>query len=376
LKPKLDFISKQLEKIRKEDLYRQLRSSKVNGPYITINKKKLLNLCSNDYLGIPSSKVVIKQMQSSSRLVSGNDSSFNLLEKKLAKHKSQKNALVFPTGYMANLGAITALIQKEDQILSDELNHASIIEACKLSGAKITVYKHNDVNDLKSKINKKHKRKFIITEGIFSMDGDFANLKDITRIAEKNGAITILDDAHGDFTVGKDGRGSADYFGVSKKIDLYISSLSKGLGSFGGYIAADSDIVDLCINKSKSFIYTSALPGFLSEYSLRRFNSNREKYRKKLQKNVQILSSGLKKIGYDIESETHIIPIVIGKEKTTLEFGKYLFDHGVFAQPIRFPTVPKNKARIRVSVTSWLSKMHIEKALSVFDSARQKFNVC
>ena len=375
LKPKLNFISKQLEKIKKEDLYRQLRFSKVNGPYITINKKKLLNLCSNDYLGMPSSNFVIKQMQSSSRLVSGNDSSFNLLEEKLAKHKSQKNALIFPTGYMANLGAITALIQKEDQILSDELNHASIIEACKLSGAKITVYKHNDVNDLKLKISKKHKRKFIITEGIFSMDGDFAMLNDITKIAEKNGAITILDDAHGDFTVGKDGKGSADHFGVSKKIDLYISSLSKGLGSFGGYIAADSSIVDLCINKSKSFIYTSALPGFLSEYSLRRFNSNREKYRKKLQKNVQILSSGLKKLGYDILSETHIIPIVIGKEKTTLEFGKYLYDHGIFAQPIRFPTVPKNMARIRVSVTSWLSKKHIEKTLSVFDSAGQKFGV-
>ena len=375
LKPKLNFISKQLEKIKKEDLYRQLRFSKVNGPYITINKKKLLNLCSNDYLGMPSSNFVIKQMQSSSRLVSGNDSSFNLLEEKLAKHKSQKNALIFPTGYMANLGAIPALIQKEDQILSDELNHASIIEACKLSSAKITVYKHNDINDLKSKISKKYKRKFIITEGIFSMDGDFAKLDDITKIAEKNGAITILDDAHGDFTVGKDGKGSADYFGVSKKIDLYISSLSKGLGSFGGYIAADSSIVDLCINKSKSFIYTSALPGFLSEYSLRRFNSNREKYRKKLQKNVQILSSGLKKLGYDILSETHIIPIVIGKEKTTLEFGKYLYYHGVFAQPIRFPTVPKNKARIRVSVTSWLSKKHIEKALSVFDSAGKKFDV-
>ena len=160
-----------------------------------------------------------------------------------------------------------------------------------------------------------------------------------------------------------------------KKIDLYISSLSKGLGSFGGYIAADSSIVDLCINKSKSFIYTSALPGFLAEYSLKRFNSNREKYRKKLQKNVKHLSSGLRKLGYDIQSETHIIPIVIGKEKTTLEFGKYLYDHGIFAQPIRFPTVPKNKARIRVSVTSWLSKKHIEKALSVFDYTGKKFDV-
>ena len=375
MKPKLDFISKQLEKVKEENLYRQLRLGKVNGPFITINKKRLLNLCSNDYLGIPPSKLNIKQMQSSSRLVSGNDSSFDSLEKKLAQHKSQKSALIFPTGYMANLGAIPALIQKNDQILSDELNHASIIEACKLSGAKITVYKHNDVNDLKSKISKKYKKRFIITEGIFSMDGDYANLKDIVKIAQQNDAITILDDAHGDFTVGKDGKGTANYFEVSKKIDLYISSLSKGLGSFGGYIAAEKNIVDLCINKAKSFIYTSALPGFFVEYSLKRFNSNREKYRKKLLKNVQMLSSGLKKLGYDIKSETHIIPIVIGKEKTTLQFGKYLYDHEVYAQPIRYPTVPKNKARIRVSVTSWLSKTQIENALGVFDSAGQKFDL-
>jgi glycine C-acetyltransferase len=375
LKPKLDFILKQLEKIKKDELYRQLRFGKIEGPFIIFNKKKLLNLCSNDYLGIPSSKLDARQMQSSSRLVSGNDISFNILERKLATHKSQQDSLIFPTGYMANLGAITALIQKGDQVFSDEFNHASIIEACKLSGANITIYKHNDVNDLRSKFNKKYKRKFIITEGIFSMDGDFANLKDITKLVEEKNGITILDDAHGDFTVGNDGKGSADYFGVSKKIDLYISSLSKGLGSFGGYIAADKLIVDLCINKAKSFIYTSALPGFLIEYSLNRFNSNREKYRKKLSKNVKTLSTGLKKLGYEIKSQSHIIPIIIGKEKTSLDFGKYLFNHGIFAQPIRFPTVPKNQARIRISVTSWLTDSHIEKALDVFDSAGQKFGM-
>jgi len=375
LKPKLDFISEQLEKIKKEDLYRKLRPGKVSGPYITIKKKRLLNLCSNDYLGIPASKLDIEQMQSSSRLISGNDSSFNLLERKLAKHKSQQNALIFPTGYMANLGAITALIQKNDQILSDEYNHASIIEACRLTNAEITVYKHNDVVDLKSKISKKHKRQFIITEGIFSMDGDFANLKEITKIADQENAIMVLDDAHGDFTVGKDGKGSANHFGVSKKIDLYISSLSKGLGSFGGYVAANNSIIDLYTNRAKSFIYTSALPAFLVEYSLRRFNSNREKYRKKLCKNIKSLSSGLKKLGYNITSETHIIPIIIGNEKIAIDFGKYLYKNGIFAQPIRFPTVPKNKARIRISVTSWLSDKHIENALDVFGATGQKFNM-
>ena len=375
LKPKFSYINSQLEKIRKNDLYRQLRSGKVNGAFITINRKKLLNLCSNDYLGIPSIKLVTNQMQSSSRLVSGNDLAFNILEKKLAKHKSQQNALIFPTGYMANLGTITAIIRKGDQILSDELNHASIIEACKLSNAKISIYKHNDINDLKSKLNKKYKRKFIITEGIFSMDGDFANLKEITEFAEQKNIITVLDDAHGDFTVGQDGKGSANYFNVSKKIDLYISSLSKGLGSFGGYIASQKNVVDLCINKSKSFIYTSALPSVFVEYSIKRFDSNREKFRKKLGKNVHSISSGLKKIGYKIDSKTHIIPIIIGREKTTLNFGKYLFDKGVYAQPIRFPTVPKNKARIRLSVTSWLTKKQIESVLDVFESAGKKFKI-
>ncbi len=375
LKPKFSYINSQLEKIRKNDLYRQLRSGKVNGAFITINRKKLLNLCSNDYLGIPSIKLVTNQMQSSSRLVSGNDLAFNILEKKLAKHKSQQNALIFPTGYMTNLGTITSIIRKGDQILSDELNHASIIEACKLSNAKISIYKHNDINNLKLKLDKKYKRKFIITEGIFSMDGDFANLKEITEFAEQKNIITVLDDAHGDFTVGQDGKGSANYFNVSKKIDLYISSLSKGLGSFGGYIASQKNVVDLCINKSKSFIYTSALPSVFVEYSIKRFDSNREKFRKKLGKNVHSISSGLKKIGYKIDSKTHIIPIIIGREKTTLNFGKYLFDKGIYAQPIRFPTVPKNKARIRLSVTSWLTKKQIEDVLDVFESAGKKFKI-
>jgi len=332
-------------------------------------------MCSNDYLGIPISKRIFGQIQSSSRLVSGNDSSFQILEKKLAKHKSQEGSLIFPTGYMANIGAITTIIEKNDLILSDEFNHASIIEACKLTGAQVAIYKHNDVDDLSSKLNKNNKRKFVVSEGIFSMDGDFADLKKITEIAEKKNAIMILDDAHGDFTVGKDGVGTPNHFGVSKKIDLYISSLSKGLGSFGGYVASQKNVIDLLINKSKSFIYTSALPSVLVELSLEKFNSNRENQRKKLWKNVERLSSGLKQIGYNINSNSHIIPIIIGKEKKTLEFGKFLFKNGIFAQPIRYPTVPQNKARIRISVTAWLSINQIDDSLEVLETAAKKFGI-
>ena len=372
---KFRFVDEELKQIKENNLYRKLRYGKSEQGHITINEKKLLNLCSNDYLGIPVTKIKIKQMQSSSRLVSGNDESYKILESKLAKHKSHENSLIYPTGYMANLGSITAIVKKGDLILSDELNHASIIESCKLAGTKTSIYKHNDIDDLNRKLKQKGKNKFVITEGIFSMDGDFSKLNEISEITTKSNAITILDDAHGDFVVGKDGMGTPDYFHVSKKIDLYISSLSKGLGSFGGYISSHNNIIDLCINKSKSFIYTSALPSFLIEYSLKRFESNREKQRKKLENNRKHLVQGLKQIGYEIDSKTHIIPIVIGKEKTALSFGEFLYQKGVFAQPIRYPTVPKNKARLRISVTAWLSKKDIDTALSIFEYAAKKFKL-
>ena len=205
------------------------------------------------------------------------------------------------------------------------------------------------------------------------MDGDFSSLKQIADLSEKYNAITIVDDAHGDFVVGKDGKGTPSHFNVSKKIDLYVSSLSKGLGSFGGYIAAKNSLIDLCINKSKSFIYTSALPSILVEHSLKRITSNREVQRKKLEKNTNQLSLGLKNIGFEINPPSHIIPITIGKEKTAMDFGKYLFERGLFAQPIRYPTVAKNQARLRVSVTAWLTEKHIDDALDIFDKAYTKF---
>jgi glycine C-acetyltransferase len=375
LKPKFNFIDSELKQIKQDNLYRRLRYGKSDGAHITVNEKKLLNLCSNDYLGIPTTKLDVKQMQSSSRLVSGNDESYKILEEKLAKHKSKQASLIYPTGYMTNLGVISTIIKREDLILSDELNHASIIEACKITGAKISVYRHNDMVDLSTKIKQKGKNKFVITEGVFSMDGDFSKIKEVTEITEKTNAISILDDAHGDFVVGSDGRGTGNFFNVAKKIDIYISSLSKGLGSFGGYVASENNIIDLCINKSKSFIYTSALPSFLVEYSLKRFESDREKQRQKLENNTITLAKGLRKIGYQVDSKTHIIPIIVGKEKTAMNFGEFLFEQGVFAQPIRYPTVPKDKARLRLSVTAWLSKKDMDYILTTFEQASKKFKI-
>ena len=375
MKQKLDFITEKLQDIKEQNLYRSLRHVKVNGPIITIDRKKLVNFCSNDYLGLSNPKPILGQIQSSSRLVSGNDVSFSKLEQKLAVHKSKESSLVFPTGYMANMGAIQALVDNDSVIFSDELNHASIIESCKLTNAKVEIYRHNDIDDLRKKISKVKKKKFIVTEGVFSMDGDFAKLDDIASISDKTDSILIVDDAHGDFTLGKDGKGTPNIFGVEKQVDVYISSLSKGLGAFGGYVSSTKPVIDLCINKARSFIYTSALPSFLVELALNKLKQDRVKSQKTLQQNVLLLISGLKQIGFDIKSNSHIVPIIVGNEQKTLEFGRFLYKNGIFAQPIRYPTVPKNKARLRVSVTAWLTKKHLEDALIVFEKAGKKFEL-
>ena len=375
MKHKLEFIKTELNKLKNDNLFRELQNTIVSKQYIHSKNKKLLNLSSNDYLGLNIGNFYFNQFQSSSRSVTGNDNKFLELEKKLSKHKSQEKSLVYPTGYMANLGAISAIVEKRDTIFSDELNHASIIEACRLTSAKIKIYKHNDMHDLESKIKKTKGKKFIVTEGVFSMDGDLSKIKEITEISSKHDIITILDDAHGDFVFGRDGKGTADQFRVGKKIDLYVSSLSKGLGSFGGYISAQKNIIELCINRSKSFIYTSALPSPIIEFTLKRFNANREQRRKKLWSNIKLFHNGLQEIGYEVKSSSQIVPLIIGSEETTLEFGKYLFKNGIFAQPIRYPTVKKNSARIRFSITAWHTKKQINNTLSILEKCNKKFKI-
>ena len=375
MKPKFGTLEKKLSGIKKNNLLRNLQDSHVEKQFIKQNGRKLLNFSSNDYLGIKSGKMRHAQFQSSSRLVSGNDTSFSLLEKKLARHKSQEQAIIFPTGYMANLGMITSIATKHDTIFSDELNHASIVEACKLSGSKIKIFKHNDIGDLERKVQKTKGKKILITEGIFSMDGDWSKLNEICQVSEKYGMITVLDDAHGDFVLGKDGKGTANFFDVEKKIDLYVSSLSKGLGSFGGYVCGKKKLIDLCINTSKTFIYTSALPSSINQYSLERFNSKREAYREKLWKKINLFHKRLEEIELHTTSTSQIIPVIIGNEKKAMEFSKFLRINGIFAQAIRYPTVKKDQARIRISITGWLSNKEIEYSIQILEKAKRKFNL-
>ena len=375
MKPKFGTLEKKLSGIKKNNLLRNLQDRQVEKQFIKQDGRKLLNFSSNDYLGIKSGKIKHTQFQSSSRLVSGNDASFSLLEKKLAKHKSQEQAIIFPTGYMANLGMITSIATKHDTIFSDELNHASIVEACKLSGSKIKIFKHNNIGDLERKVQKTKGKKILITEGVFSMDGDWSKLNEICQVSEKHGMITVVDDAHGDFVLGKDGKGTANFFDVEKKIDLYVSSLSKGLGSFGGYVCGKKKLIDLCINTSKTFIYTSALPSSINQYSLDRFNSKREIYREKLWKKINLFHKRLEEIELHTTSTSQIIPVIIGNEKKAMEFSKFLRINGIFAQAIRYPTVKKDQARIRISITGWLSNKEIEYSIQILEKAKRKFNL-
>lgn len=348
-------------------MYRTLQYGRVLGSRIEIGGRSMINLGSNDYLAIQSSMPQIPH-SSSSRLISGNDTAYQPLEEALAAHSSCESALVYPTGYMAALGCIPPLAVSGYTIFSDELNHASIIDACRLSGGRIVVYAHNDVEDLASKIRSMDGPSLIITEGIFSMDGDYSPLRDIVETASRYDIPVIVDDAHGDFVAG-DGRGCAAEAGVEKQVYCTISSLSKALGSFGGYVASDDMVRDLLVNTSRPLIYTSALPAPMLHDALCRIKSDMGERRHRLYDNVQHLVSGLHQLGLCDKNQSHIIPIMLKSERRAMQFSESLACHGVYARAVRYPTVPRDMARIRISVTAALSHDDIQETITAFEHA-------
>jgi glycine C-acetyltransferase len=368
------YFTNVLNKLNEEHLYRQLilieRFSCLGnrgnrGPGVDI-----CNFSSNDYLGLSKNKSLIEKFgkiklhsisQCSSRLISGNTSALEELEEALSKHRNTESSLVFPTGYMTNLGVVSCIADNNTAIFSDELNHASIIDACKLSNAKTYVFSHNNAIELRKLIiNSKESRKIVITEGIFSMNGDYARLDEISEIAENNGCIMIVDDAHGDFIVGDKNldnySGTPSMFDVESKVDIHISSLSKGLGCFGGYVSCPNLIRNYLINKSRSFIFTSALPDFLCKIAMYSMKiAKKGIQQRKLENNIKYFQKiateqvlpGLK---YEIQSP--IIPIIIGSEKKTMAISKKLRDRGYYVQGIRYPTVKKCEGQLRISISA------------------------
>lgn len=377
---KIAFVGERLASLEKSDLYRRLRTVVVKGPTAEVDGKQVVHLCSNDYLGLSQNLHVIKKTiqalqevsQCSSRLIAGNHPQVMELEGMLADHRRAEAALVYPTGYNANLGAVTAIADENSTIFSDELNHASIIDACRLSGAEIKVFRHNDNEHLEELVRNARGRKIVITEGIFSMDGDTAKLEEICSIAKDYDAITIVDDAHGDFIFGSGFSGVPAKFEVD--VDIQISSMSKGLGCFGGYVASTTPIRELLINNSRQFIYTSALPDHLCAAAIAAIPlAKKGGLQKKLQRNIDYFSKTMKKLGFTLgSSASQIIPVMIGEEKLAMELSKELLRLGVFAQAIRYPTVRKGSARLRTSLTSMHTKKHIDAAIGAFEQAGKK----
>jgi glycine C-acetyltransferase len=382
-KHKAAFIEERLDFLERSDLYRRMRTVVVKGPTALVDGKEVIHLCSNDYLGLSQNRHVIKKTiealqeisQCSSRLIAGNHPKIMELEVMLADHRRTKSALVYPTGYSTNLGAVAAIADKSSTIFSDELNHASIIDACRLSGATVKVFRHNDTVHLQELMHQKKGKKIVITEGIFSMDGDIAKLPEICKIAKENNAITIVDDAHGDFIFGPSFSGIPAKF--REDVDIHVSSMSKGLGCFGGYIATAEPVRELLINTSRQFIYTSALPDHFCSAAIAAIPiAKKGDLQKRLQKNINYFSAALKKLGFVMGgSASQIIPVMIGPEKLAVEFSTELLKQGVFAQAIRYPTVKKGSARLRVSLTAMHTQKHLDSAIDVFEKAGRKTGI-
>jgi glycine C-acetyltransferase len=377
-----DFIEQELRTLKDEHLYRKLRIVQNKGSSAIIDGRKVLNLNSNDYLGLSRHSSVISETTGaieeispcSSRLIAGNNSQLLDLESQLAVHRRTESSLVFTSGYTAVIGALSTLANKETVIFSDESNHASIVDACRLSGAKICVFRHNDAEHLRELIQKQAKRRIVVTEGIFSVGGDISNLKEICNIAKEFDALTVVDDAHGDFIYGPGGAGVPSYFKVDGLIDLHVSSLSKALGCFGGYVATSEDIREYLINKSRQFIFTSALPAHLCVAANTALNIARKgNLQEVLFRNVNLFTGLLRKHGFNIgNSRSQIIPLFIGSEDKAVRFAEMLFENGIFVHPMRFPVVKKGSSVIRISLTASHTKTELITALQIIEEIAEE----
>jgi 8-amino-7-oxononanoate synthase len=385
-------LKNELEQIVKAGLYRKLVTiGSQSGPKVVVEGREMLMMASNDYLGFCSHPRIKNRAQqalqhwgagsSASRLISGNMRLFNVLEKNLAHFKETEDALVFSTGYMANIGLLTALGGKEDVIFSDELNHASIIDGCRLSWARTEVYPHRNTDVLESLLIKamKNRRRIIVTDGIFSMDGDIAPVPALVALSKKYDAILIVDDAHGTGVLGANGRGTMEHFGLIGCDNVIImGTMGKALGCFGAFVAGSTEVKHYLVNCSRSFIFTTALPPSVIASTMEALQIIKEEpeRRYKLQENFSFMRCGLQEMGFiTLESETQIIPIMIGDPQTTVAMAGSLIHEGLFIQAIRPPTVPEGSSRLRMTIMATHTKEDLSWALEILEKVGKQYKV-
>ncbi|UOB20406.1 glycine C-acetyltransferase [Macrococcus armenti] len=387
------FLTERLDELKNNGLYNEINVVEgPNGAKIKINGKELINLSSNNYLGLATHerlKKVAKEAVDSHGVGAGAVRTINgtldlhvQLEEKLAEFKGTEAAIAYQSGFNCNMAAISAVMDKNDAILSDELNHASIIDGCRLSKAKIIRVKHSDMEDLRAKAKEAvesglYNKVMYITDGVFSMDGDVAKLPEIVEIAEEFGLITYVDDAHGSGVMGK-GAGTVKHFGLQDKIDFQIGTLSKAIGVVGGYVAGSKDLIDWLKVASRPFLFSTSLAPAdtraITEAVTLLMEST--ELHDKLWENGDYLKAGLEKLGFDIgHSETPITPCIIGDEKTTQEFSKRLMEEGVYAKSIVFPTVPRGTGRVRNMPTAAHTKEMLDEALAIYERVGKELNI-
>ena len=380
------WLKSELDQLNQAGLLRSRRSV-MTAPTgrILLDGREVILLGSNNYLGLSVHPVVIEAggaaLQeygtgaSASRLMSGNCHLYTELETKIAKAKGTEAALVFGSGYLANIGTIPALVGDGDLILSDTLNHASIIDGCRLSPATKQIYRHCDVEHLESLLaqSTKFRRRLIVTDGVFSMDGDIAPLPEICGLAEKYDAMVMVDDAHGFGVLGETGGGTIEYFGLENRGVIQMGTLSKAIGGLGGYVAGSANLIDFLINRARGFIFTTGLPPATlagASAAIDVIRSNPE-LRQRLSSNVLLLKNVLLEKGFQLlPSQTQILPLILGSVEVASRFAEALLSHGVYAPAIRPPTVPEGTSRLRISVIASHTTKDLETAIKGFEAAR------
>ncbi|HHV45606.1 MAG TPA: glycine C-acetyltransferase [Tissierellia bacterium] len=388
----LNFLKEKIEDLKKQGVYRKLPV--LEGPNeaeIILNGKKVINLSSNNYLGFANhprlKKAAIEAVEKygagagAVRTIVGNMSIHEELEKLLAEFKREEAVFVYQSGFNCNAGTIQAITEEGDLIISDELNHASIIDGSRLSKADRKIFKHSDMDDLERVLKEnraKYRNVLIITDGVFSMDGDIAKLPEIVELAEKYEAMTYVDDAHGSGVLGESGRGTVDHFGLHGRVDFSIGTLSKAIGVVGGYVAGSRTMYEWLNHRARPVLFSTSLPpaavGAIME-AVRMLMESTE-YTDRLWDNARYFKQKLGTLGFNTgHSETPITPVIIGDEAKTMEFSRKLLENGVFVSGIVFPTVPRGTGRVRCMVTAGHTKEQLDRAVEAFKKVGEEMRI-
>jgi len=377
----MDFIREELQKLRRDGLFRELRTvESAQGRYVTIGGKDYLCFCSNNYLGLANDprvkEAAAKAIEKygwgagASRLISGTMRLHRQLEERIARFKGSEGSMVFATGYMANVGTISALVGAGDAVIIDRLNHASIIDGCRLSGARMFVYRHGSTTSLENVLSGAHgfKRRLIVTDTVFSMDGDICPLPDIVTLAKRYDAMVMVDEAHATGVMGETGRGVVEYYGLEGQVDVAMGTLSKALGGIGGYVAGSKDLISYLRNKCRSFVYTTAPPPAACAAAIEALDivAKEPERREKLWENVKYLKKNLAARNLQMtNSASQIIPIIIGEAAKAAAKSKRLYKRNILCPAIRPPTVPKGSSRLRISLMSEHQREDLDRLVSL-----------